>query len=159
MIFNIKFFCFKYSTTDPTPAPSLSTPDLLYHHHHVSHSTLPHPHHQNHHQMNHATAAATLNRYSSQHREVTFQQRQHSTTTTTGAQQLRYSFGNEYLFGDTQLGGSSAFEPMLSSTTIHNPNTLDGIIGPSAAATFIHGKLFPFSLLKFCYALRCLFSY
>jgi hypothetical protein len=43
----------------------LSTPDLLYHHHHVSHSTLPLPHHHaapNLRLMNHATAAATLNR-------------------------------------------------------------------------------------------------
>jgi hypothetical protein len=34
----------------------------------------------------------------------------------------------------------SGFDQLLASTTIHNPNTLDGIIGPSAAATFIHGK-------------------
>jgi hypothetical protein len=45
------------------PAPSLSTPDLLYHHHHVSHhSTLPHKH--IHGPITHASAAATLNRYS-----------------------------------------------------------------------------------------------
>ena len=94
--------------------------------------------------MNHATAAATLNRYS-QHREISFhhqqqQQQQQQQLQQQQPQQLRYSFGNEYIFGDTHLGGSSGFEPMLSSTTIHNPNTLDGIIGPSAAATFIHGK-------------------
>jgi transcription initiation factor TFIID subunit TAF12 len=90
--------------------------------------------------LNHATAAATLNRYS-QHRDrdVTFQPQQQQQQQQQP--QLRYSFGNEYIYGDTQLGGmGSSFEPMLSSTTIHNPNTLDGIIGPSAAATFIHGK-------------------
>ena len=57
----------KNNFSGPTTAPpSLSTPDLLYHHHHVSHSTLPlpshHSHNHNNSQLNHATAAATLNR-------------------------------------------------------------------------------------------------
>ena len=109
--------------------------------------------------MNHATAAATLNRYS-QHREISFhhQQQQQLQQQQQQPQQLRYSFGNEYIFGDTHLGGSSGFEPMLSSTTIHNPNTLDGIIGPSAAATFIHGKTLKFFLMLVLLGLTNCFS-
>ena len=57
----------KNNFSGPTTAPpSLSTPDLLYHNHHVSHSTLPlpghHSHNHNNSHLNHATAAATLNR-------------------------------------------------------------------------------------------------
>jgi len=45
-----------------SPDPNLSTPDLLYHHHHVSqHNTLPLKNFQP--QINHVSAAATLNRY------------------------------------------------------------------------------------------------
>jgi hypothetical protein len=124
----------------------LSTPDLLYHHHHVSHhSTLPHNTHY-HNQINHASAAATLNRYPNQHsgnldkQEFNLNESNFYLFLIGGGSHFRFNnYGNDFALENTQLGGDP-YEPMLSSSTIHNPNTLDGIIGPSAAATFINGE-------------------
>lgn len=138
-----------YILVGSTTAPSLSTPDLLYHHHHVSHhSTLPHNTHY-HNQMNHSSAAATLNRYPNQHSGSSDAQPTLSLLCDDGqlknlggggSTHFRFnSYGNDFALENTQLGGDP-YEPMLGSSTIHNPNTLDGIIGPSAAATFINGE-------------------
>lgn len=57
-----------------------------------------------------------------------------------GGSHFRFNnYESDFVLENTQLGGEP-YEPMLGSSTIHNPITLDGIIGPSAAATFIHGK-------------------
>jgi len=42
---------------------------------------------------------------------------------------------------NTQLGGIP-YEPVLSPTSFSLPNSIDEIIGPSAAATLKHGKKF-----------------
>lgn len=61
-----------------------------------------------------------------------------------GGSHFRFNTHGDFMLENTQLGGIP-YEPVLGSTSILTPNSIDQIIGPSAAATLKNGK----DLLKY----------